>query len=53
MVSTISWQMIGSSKVGFRGLGVKIGGRPIPEIMRLTVRLAGSLLALEEGGVRV
>lgn len=57
-----SWQMVGSSKVGFSGLGVKIGGRPMPEMMRsTTVRLVvGSLLlflALEEegggGGARV
>ena len=50
MVPTASWQMVGSSKVGFRGLGVKIGGRPMPEMMRSTVRLAGPFLDLEEGG---
>lgn len=47
-----SWQMVGSSKVGFRGLRVKIGGRPMPEMMRSTVGLALSLvflLVLEEG----
>ena len=47
MVLMASWQMVGSAMVaGLMGLNVKIGGRPMPEIMRLAVRL-------EEGGARV
>ena len=45
-----SWQMVGSSKVGFRGLGEKFGGRPMPEIIRGTVVFVLPLLA---GGERV
>lgn len=51
MVLMASWQMVGSSKVGFRGLGEKIGGRPMPEMMRSTHELAFSLGL--EGGLSV
>lgn len=43
MLLMASWQMVGSSKVGFRGLREKIGGRPMPEMMRSTHELALSL----------
>ena len=47
MVLMASWQMVGSAMVaGLIGLGLKIGGRPMPEMMRSAVRL-------EEGGARV
>ena len=47
MVVMASWQMVGSAMVaGFKGLGLKIGGSPMPEMMR-------SAVWLEEGGARV
>ena len=47
MVLTASWQMVGSAMVaGLMGLGLKIGGWPMPEMMRSAVRL-------EEGGATV
>ena len=52
MLETASWQMVGSSKVGLRGFGEKIGGRPMPEMMSWTVALA-VLFADLEGGARV
>ena len=55
MVLMASWQMVGSSKVGFRGFGEKIGGRPMPEMIRSTLGLAFSLVSLLglEGGLSV
>ena len=52
MLETASWQMVGSSKVGLRGFGEKMGGRPMPERMSWTVALA-VLFADLEGGARV
>ena len=47
-----SWQIVGSSKVGFRGLGLKIGGRPMPETMSSTTVFEVAFLPCD-GGARV